>query len=189
MSAAGQGVADGAAAGGPPASVPADQLRRFLELGSVQLDAAMKEADARVGSLAAAVSGLSTDALSIEQFAGELLSGDAAAVEHARGHIGELAGRLSAHAHAAITALQFYDKLVQRLSHVRDGLVIPADRHQDAMSEADWEALLDEVRARYSMVEERVMFDFLMRGISGNSMLTALVSMQDKAATGELELF
>ncbi|MFO1399841.1 MAG: hypothetical protein U1F30_01285 [Steroidobacteraceae bacterium] len=173
----------------PQDEEPPRQLRSFLELGAVQLDAALKEADARVGSLASAVSGLSTDARSIEQFAGELLSGDATQIEHARGRIGELAGRLSAHAQAAITALQFYDKLVQRLSHVREGLVIPADRHHDALDAAAWESLLEEVRSRYSMVEERVMFDFLMRGVSASSMLTALVSMQDKGDTGEMELF
>lgn len=177
------------AGGRPREEEPRHQLRSFLELGAVQLDAALKEADARVGSLANAVSGLSTDAHGIEQFAGELLSGDAAQIEHARGRIGELAGRLSAHAQAAITALQFYDKLVQRLSHVREGLLIPADRHHEAMAATEWEGLLEEVRARYSMVEERVMFDFLMRGISASSMLTALVSMQDKGGTGEMELF
>jgi hypothetical protein len=175
--------------GAPPGHTPAQHLRRYLELGAVQLGAAIKEADARVGSLAAAVSGLSADALGIEQSAGELRSGDAARIEQARGRIVELAGRLSAHAHAAISALQFYDRLVQRLMHVRDGLVIPADRLHQGMPAADCEALLDAVRACYSMVEERVLFDFLMRGIGANAMFAALVSMRERSATGEPELF
>jgi hypothetical protein len=155
----------------------------------VQLDAAVKEADERVSALASAVSGLSTDARMIEKLAGEVLSGDAQQIEHARSQIGEAAGRLSAHAQAAITALQFYDKLVQRLSHVRDGLVIPADRRADRNTGDEWDGMMDAVRSRYSMVEERVLFDFMMRGVSADSMLKALVSMQGTAAPGELELF
>jgi len=49
--------------------------------------------------------------------------------------------------------------------------------------------MLDQVRSRYSMVEERVLFDFMMRGVSADSMLKALVSMQGTTAPGELELF
>jgi hypothetical protein len=167
----------------------AQEMRRFLELGAVQLDAAIKEADGRVSGLASAVSGLSTDSRMIEQFAGELLSGEPASVEHARGQIGELAGRLAVHAQAAITALQFYDKLVQRLTHVRDGLVIPADHRAERRSGADLDGMLEDVRSRYSMVEERVLFDFMMRGVSADAMLKALVSMQGTTAPGELELF
>jgi len=192
VSAAGPMIADAGGDGtdaGASVDTLALEMRRFLELGAVQLDAAIKEADGRVSGLAGAVSGLSTDARMIEQFAGELLSGDAARIEHARGQIGELAGRLSAHAQAAITALQFYDKLVQRLTHVRDGLVIPADRRAERGLGADWDGMLDQVRSRYSMVEERVLFDFMMRGVSADSMLKALVSMQGTTAPGELELF
>lgn len=167
----------------------AEEMRRFLELGAVQLDAAVKEADERVSALASAVSGLSTDARMIEKLAGEVLSGDARQIEHARSLIGESAARLSVHAQAAITALQFYDKLVQRLSHVRDGLVIPADRRDDRKPGGEWDGMMDAVRSRYSMVEERVLFDFMMRGVSADSMLKALVSMQGAVAPGELELF
>jgi hypothetical protein len=72
---------------------------------------------------------------------------------------------------------------------VRDGLVIPADRREESKLGADWDSMLDQVRSRYSMVEERVMFDFMMRGVSADSMLKALVSMQGTTAPGELELF
>jgi hypothetical protein len=184
-------VAQGAAdeAGRTGVDTLMHEMGRFLELGAVQLDAAMKEADGRVSNLAGAVSGLATDAHMIERFAGELLSGDPGKIEHARGQIGELAGRLSAHAQAAITALQFYDKLVQRLMHVREGLVIPADHQKRHGASGDWDGMLEQVRSRYSMVEERVLFDFLMRGINADSMLNALVSMQGATSPGELELF
>jgi hypothetical protein len=45
------------------------------------------------------------------------------------------------------------------------------------------------VRARYSMVEERVLFDFMMRGLRAEQMLKALQSLREASAPGELELF
>jgi hypothetical protein len=98
---------------------------------------------------------------------------------------------LAAHVQAAIRGLQFYDKLTQRLSHVRDGLAIPADgmAGAGARAETDWQKILAAVRARYSMVEERVLFDFMMRGLSTTEMLAALRSLRDAASPGELEVF
>jgi hypothetical protein len=92
---------------------------------------------------------------------------------------------------AAVKALQFYDKLIQRLTHVRSGLAIPADATADlgAASSVDWNDILDQVRSRYSMVEERVLFDFMMRGLRAEQMLKALQSLREASAPGELELF
>ena len=42
------------------------ELRRFLELGVAQLDAAVRESDARVQQLAAAVTAMATDARELE---------------------------------------------------------------------------------------------------------------------------
>ena len=54
---------------------------------------------------------------------------------------------------------------------------------------ANWEALLERVRSRYSMVEERVLFDFMMRGLSAEQMLKALTGLRSSASPGELEVF
>jgi hypothetical protein len=78
---------------------------------------------------------------------------------------------------------------VQRLTHVRDGLVIPAGRRGEGGHAVDWNDVLDQVRSRYSMVEERALFDFMMRGLSADSMLQALVTMKGTVTPGDLELF
>ena len=44
----------------------AGELRRFLELGAAQLDAAMRESDSRVNKLAGAVTAVATDARELE---------------------------------------------------------------------------------------------------------------------------
>ncbi len=166
-----------AAAAVPSAAEAAEGLRRFLDLGVAQLDAAIRESDAQVGRLSEALSLLATE---LQQCA--------------RAADGPLAASLevsSAHLQAAMRGLQFYDKLIQRLTHVRDGLAIPADAMAmgGGGAAADWLATLSEVRSRYSMVEERVLFDFMMRGLSTTEMLKALRSMRDAADPGELEMF
>ncbi|MFI4869090.1 MAG: hypothetical protein ACHQDD_07025 [Steroidobacterales bacterium] len=169
----------------------AAELRRFLELGAAQLDAAIRESDSRVDKLAVAVTAVASDARELGVQLQALESTDAAELQQARERIRNLIGQLDAHVQATIVSLQFYDKLIQRLTHVRDGLAIPSDSTVTAMDPArsDWNAMLDQVRSRYSMVEERVLFDFMMRGLSADQMLKALTGLRAAAAPGELEVF
>jgi hypothetical protein len=182
------------AAGAPPIDPPAQkniatELRRFLELGVAQLDAAVRESDARVEKLAGAVTAAASDSRALEKEARALDASDAGRVRQARTRIRELIESLNSHVQTTITALQFYDKLVQRLTHVREGLAIPADSAAGAPTTADWNALLEQVRTRYSTVEERVLFDFMMRGLNAEQMLKALTGLRASAAAGEFEAF
>jgi hypothetical protein len=169
----------------------AAELRRFLELGAAQLDAAIRESDSRVDKLATAVTAVATDARELSAQVHALDSTDGVEVLQARERIRQLATKLDTHVQATIMSLQFYDKLIQRLTHVRDGLAIPSDSTVTSLDPArsDWNAMLDQVRSRYSMVEERVLFDFMMRGLSADQMLKALTGLRAAAAPGELEVF
>jgi hypothetical protein len=169
----------------------AGELRRFLELGAAQLDAAIRESDARVDKLATAVTAVATDARELAAQVQTLDSGSGAQTQQARERIRQLAAQLDAHVQATVTSLQFYDKLIQRLTHVRDGLAIPSDSTVSSLDPArsDWNSMLEQVRSRYSMVEERVLFDFMMRGLSADQMLKALTGLRAAAAPGELEVF
>jgi len=168
----------------------AGELRRFLELGAAQLDAAMRESDSRVDKLAGAVTAVATDARELEMQLSALDSPTPAEAERARQRIRQLTDALASHVQATITSLQFYDKLIQRLTHVRDGLAIPSDSTVNGVeASSDWSAMLEQVRSRYSMVEERVLFDFMMRGLSADQMLKALTGLRGTAAPGELEVF
>jgi hypothetical protein len=171
----------------------AGELRRFLELGAAQLDAAIRESDARVDKLATAVTAVATDAreLEVQLQALDSASSGSSGEQQARVRIRELAAQLDTHVQATVTSLQFYDKLIQRLTHVRDGLAIPSDSTVSSLDPArsDWNSMLEQVRSRYSMVEERVLFDFMMRGLSADQMLKALTGLRAAAAPGELEVF
>jgi len=168
----------------------AGELRRFLELGAAQLDAAIRESDSRVDKLAGAVTAVATDARELEMQVQALDSPNAEESERARQRIRQLTDALATHVQATIASLQFYDKLIQRLTHVRDGLAIPSDSTAHGIDKSsDWDAMLEQVRSRYSMVEERVLFDFMMRGLSADQMLKALTGLRGTASPGELEVF
>ncbi|MGA8705949.1 MAG: hypothetical protein WB646_03065 [Steroidobacteraceae bacterium] len=160
----------------------ARSLHQFLNLGVAQLDAAVRESDAQVDKIAACLASISAE---VQRFEARLPPGDADA------NGAELVNSVRASVQSVVKALQFYDKLVQRLTHVRSGLAIPADATADMAlaAKVDWNNVLDQVRARYSMVEERVLFDFMMRGLRAEQMLKALQSLREASAPGELELF
>ena len=164
------------------AQVVARGLHQFLNLGVAQLDAAVRESDAQVDKIAQCLAEITGDLQQFEQ----RLQSDPSSADGA-----QLAASLRGSVAAAVKALQFYDKLIQRLTHVRSGLAIPADATTDhaAAANVDWNNILDQVRSRYSMVEERVLFDFMMRGLRAEQMLKALQSLREASSPGELELF
>jgi len=73
------------------------------------------------------------------------------------------------HIHQAVTACQHFDRLQQRLEHVLLGLQYmlqllecPADQHQAGK----WKKLQEELRSRYTMESEKIMFDAILQGKS-----------------------
>ena len=93
---------------------------------------------------------------------------------------------VAAEAQRAMFAMQFHDQLVQRLRHIRDAL---GDMH-DALDSPNAPAaavLLKAIRARYTMEDERQLFDAMLSHLPG-----ALRSSGDRAADslrGSVELF
>ncbi len=158
------------------------ELRRFLELGVAQLDAAIKDADGNVDKLTRSVS-------QTAQLSGEIAT--LIGRHEVNDQLLDLSVKLGDAVHQAIIALQFYDKLIQRLAHVRDGLAIPATAvERAALTNSDaWKAVAEQVRMRYSMVEERVMFDFLIHGTGATQMLRALTDFRSATRGAELDLF
>jgi hypothetical protein len=184
--AAEQGSA-GSESGADPVPLGA-RLRQFLELGAAQLDAAVRESDARVDVLAGSIGMLASEACDLKKLTrGWGAESDSSPVDQAQ--VRRLVESIDQQAQAAITALQFYDKLIQRLTHVRDGLAIPADATAGVgtLAATNWSKLLEQVRERYSTVEERVLFDFMMSGLSAEQMLKALSAMRSSVAAGEYE--
>lgn len=175
------------ASAAPPSSTSSPvltsaEVRAFIDLAVAQLDGAVKESDGRVDRLSSSLVGLR-----------QLLDEMTDLVAHHASPV-TLAAKLETMGEqigSAVVAMQFYDKLTQRLAHVRDGLSIPAQRMDatPAPESTHYPETLAQIRARYSMVEERVIFDFLMKGTGPEQMLAALADLRGATNPGELELF
>lgn len=158
------------------------EIHSLLELGVAQLDGAAKEADGRVDRLAHALVDLRTGLNEITRMLGQ----------HASPTV--LAARIESMSESvrdAVVAMQFYDKMTQRLSHVREGLEITRGHidNTPAPHSTGWSRICEGMRAQYSMVEERAVFDFLLHGTGPQQMLEALADLRGATNPGELELF
>jgi hypothetical protein len=167
----------------PLAWTPEQQIARMLLLCEAQMESALSESDVAVDEL-------------IKSFTGLIEAGQAL------GTLGDdssdLARQLDAlrkQTAAAVVAFQFYDKLTQRLGHVRYSLsalaMFVCDRAKS--SERDqWRRLFSTLRRLYRTEEERQLFKLMVEGASAEearehiqqSTLTLRASQ-----TGEIELF
>ncbi len=68
---------------------------------------------------------------------------------------------------SAIMAFQFYDKLTQRLMHVSNSIESLSELVKDTQkiyNPSEWHHLQEQIKSKYTMREERDMFDNVMQG-------------------------
>ncbi len=91
----------------------------------------------------------------------------------------------------AIIAFQFYDKLVQRLSHVNHSLASLSSLVGDSSriySPYEWVALQQKIRSKYSMREETEMFEAVLGGMPVQEALDKFMD-ERKDRSDDVELF
>jgi len=98
----------------------------------------------------------------------------------------------------AIMAFQFYDRLSQRLDHVKRDLSWLSElvsNPQQLYNPESWKKLQEDIMSNYSMEEERIMFQHIMNGASVEEALNIykhhFSNNKDKGdtTTDEIELF
>ncbi len=145
------------------------QLALMLDLFSAQMDAAVQEADEAVEVLTRAFDGLlkcNPDAQTNEE--------------------------LGRHARDAVMAMQFYDRLSQRLGHVRYSLSTLALFMCDPLRSTQavaWDRLRNTVRKLYSSEEERALFELMLEGKSPEEARERAADRQRAANESRVELF
>ena len=144
-------------------------LAPLLLLAVRQLDAAMLDASAEAELLSRAVADLGIRGAQMRDSGGE--------ATHAK------ALPFVADAQRAMRALQFHDRLSQRVTHVRDAL---SRLHACVATGqgAEWEKLNAAIRGLYTMEDERQIFDALVPRPSGGD-----GSDGEDAKCGSVELF
>jgi hypothetical protein len=168
---------------------PEQQIARMLALCEAQMESALSESDVAVEALIKSFSGL------IE--AGQAL-GSLSEKTPAEAGAADLAQQLDAlrkQTAAAIVAFQFYDKLTQRLGHVRYSLsalaMFVCDRTKSGERE-QWKRMFSTLRRLYRTEEERELFKLMVDGASAEEarehIQQSTLTLRT-APTGEIEIF
>jgi hypothetical protein len=174
----------------PPVTgwTPEGQIANMLELCGAQMESAVHDSDQAVEVLCKVFANVAATAHTLKELSEQLPPEARSAITQA---MDQQIEALVGHVGNAVVSFQFYDKLTQRLGHVRYSLSSLAqfvcDRAQS--SEQDqWRRMLNALRRLYRTEEEQRIFQ-MMTG----QMLTADVSPEalspPPARTGEIELF
>ena len=167
---------------------PEQQIARLLSLCEAQMESALSESDVAVQELVKSFAGL------IE--AGQALGSMSEKAPEAGAT--DMAAQLDAlkkQTAAAVVAFQFYDKLTQRLGHVRYSLSALAMFVCDGAKTGErdqWRRMFATLRRLYRTEEERQLFRMMVEGASAEE---AREHIQQStltlraAPTGEIEIF
>lgn len=160
---------------------------RMLNLAVAQISLALRDGEdscaALAGHFTAAVAGVAR--------IGELAAGNVPDSRE-QGEIVAACGDVQQRMQHVIVMFQFYDRLSQRLDHVRAGLAQLATLVGDparSCKPQEWSSLQQAMRGRYSMPEEQRMFAALLAGASVGEALDAVPRCAHQGDASDIELF
>jgi hypothetical protein len=172
---------------------PEQQIAQMLELCEAQMESATCESDLAVDTLVKAFSSLAETARSIKAATASLTA-------EQRAVLGDLdilkkLESIDRQMSSAVVAFQFYDKLTQRLGHVRYSLstlaMFVCDRAQATQRE-QWRRLFTTLKRLYRTQEEKEIFQMMVEGASADEARDHIHQSTQTlkiAAAGEIELF
>lgn len=161
----------------------------MLELAALQIEAAMKDSNASVDVLTNSFTSMAGHLRMISDTVQALPDTDelSAVKQSLMGTSGQVAGMV----HQTIVAFQFYDKLVQRLSHVGHSLGALSDLVADQgrlYNPHEWVGLQEKIRSKYSMPEEIAMFEAVMQGVPIQEAISRYMAEMNRKSD-DIELF
>ena len=158
----------------------------LLDLCEAQMEAAMSDSDQAVDVLVSSF----TELVNATRTLNELTQNTASSGQHSE--LNQRAQDVSQRINEAIVAFQFYDKLSQRLGHVRHSLTTLAlfvcDR-KNSHKQEHWKKLLTSLRRLYRTQEERAVFDMVAEGATADAVRAAVTSDSNHSAASSVELF
>lgn len=161
---------------------------RMLNLSVAQISMAMHEGEDSVGSLTASFTGMIGKVNDIAATADEM----GKEAEASRGSILADCAEVQSGIQQTIVAFQFYDRLSQRLDHVKLALEKLSELVSDKSrlyQPDEWGGLQQTIRSRYTMAEEQEMFDVLLGGASIDEALDAVRDRINEGDIDDIELF
>jgi hypothetical protein len=163
---------------------------KLLNLAVSHIEESMHVGDDSIDALTDSFTSMAGDIQSIYRTVEELPE---SVEEEFRNEIEGKCSSLKQQVHSAIIAFQFYDRLIQKLTHVSHSMDTMADLIIDATrlyNPHEWMALQEKIRSSYTMESERMMFDAVMKGASvKEAMELATKKDGSEGQTGEIDLF
>ncbi|AWB67028.1 hypothetical protein C2869_11515 [Saccharobesus litoralis] len=136
----------------------------LLALSIAQIHMSLTEGDNSINTLSASFQELANICLNVEKLAKNDESTSMASIV---GEVENMSGQIN----SAIVAFQFYDRLCQRMEHVASSLENLAELLTDDGKFIDaqgWQALREKIKQHYTMKEEHLMFESIMKGSSAH---------------------
>jgi hypothetical protein len=168
---------------------PEQQIARMLELCEAQMESALSESDVAMEALVKSFAGL----IEAGQALGSL--GEKTLPEAGPADLASQLDVLRKQTAAAVVAFQFYDKLTQRLGHVRYSLsalaMFVCDRSK-SIERDQWKRLFTTLRRLYRTDEELQIFKLMVDGASAEEArehIQQTTQTLRAASTGEIEIF
>lgn len=176
---------------GVPHWSPQQQTARMLALCEAQMEAATQDSDQAVDTLVQAFTELVSVLRDMSKLTAEPPADDNV-TQTSLEAINQRCATLQNQVAAAIVAFQFYDKLSQRLGHVRYSLstlaLFVCDRMNSQKPE-HWEKLLVTLGRLYRTSEERAIFDSIAGSLALSTGEAARPLSQLNSQDGSIELF
>lgn len=160
---------------------------RMLNLSVAQISMAMHEGEDSVGALSTSFTDMVSTVDTIARIANDKVDD------------GEVAGEIFAECakvqtgmQQSIVAFQFYDRLSQRLDHVKKALeqlgLLVSDSTR-LYNPREWGVLQEHIRSRYTMQEEQDMFEALLKGATVEEALEVVRQKLNEGDIDDIELF
>jgi NifU-like protein involved in Fe-S cluster formation len=158
---------------------------KLLTLSAAQVDAVMQESDSSVNTLTESFTDIVEHMQSIHN---QLLTLEAS---EARENALKCCLETEDKVQAAIIAFQFYDRMQQCLQHVTSnlkGLAKLVESPERLYNPLEWQNFQNQIRSRYTMESEKLMFDAILQGKSVDEAMAAKDSFQQNQSD-DIELF
>ena len=159
----------------------------MLSLAVAQIEMALRDSNGSVDVLTRSFTGMYEGLMNLVKEAEQLPDSPVKQAIQASGQA------VSAQMQQAIVAFQFYDRMSQRLSHVNHTLAELSGLVQEPAklyNPSAWHALQQHIRAKYTMEEEKLMFDTLLATGSVQVALDRYMAYkQEQAGSDDVELF
>ena len=158
---------------------------KLLNLSAAQVDALMQESELSVNTLTESFTNIADNMQVIND---HLLALD---MSDSNDEALSCCADASAKFQKAIIAFQFYDRMQQCLQHVTSNL-----RNLSALVEdpdrlynpKEWQEFQDQIRSRYTMESEKLMFDAILQGKSVEEAI-AMKDAHESVESDDIELF